>query len=640
MFTAKLYNKTGFNLVNIPDTPALLETAASSTKTVATMDILQLYFNPVIAIKAFEKDVMYADYLELIGDFDGTSKSAYYFIENYKMTSGDTVELNVSMEPWLTAGGLSKVQFLDGITNRHHVGYSEDVFGAFQEDDDIFVPSQPVEIVEEDRLFDPTKTAAYKTGSGYALVVLSGTDLNNAENYRYDVWESSDESDGKKGSMNFGGTFAEWMGGDRYNPETLLSTHRSFTGNPFVVTCALDDTAVNNIMAKLCNIYANGAGSVVNYMYLIPLQYATYLQNGVNNRMQNTVDFADISFKLPDARKGTGGVKNIRVYGGPENSEIFLSTASGAVKEIRIDHLALNEEEKPGDVIEYTTSVGAFADVRPGGGITYTFSEKTTPTSFMEGGKWMEMPSSVTSSDGINQARAQFEANRTLSNMEYGADAITDLNHGANKLIPYTGFHLLPHKYLTEGFKSAYGGIENRALANRYGVTQDGQAAYDLMDLNTASLLQGIKAGDEKSRTAYSRQMQLQNEMKQFNASVVLNGHVTGDIKSIPDTSCHEVIHYSKRLSGPDRAKFDTILTRYGYRHTQVLKNGGSTSTDILRNRQHYNYIQTKGVSVSCDTVPKSVRDSICDAFNTGVRIWHVKPSMANLITNPYAGGN
>lgn len=632
MFTAKLYNKTGFNLVNIPDSPTLLETAAESTKEVPTMDILQLYFNSVITIRAFEIDVMKADYLELSGRLtDDIIHKAYYYIDGYTMTSGDTVELSVVMEPWLTCGGIGHVKFLDGITNRHHVGRSDDEFGQYQEEDDIFVPSEPVDIVEVDRLFDPTNTTAYRDGSGYALVVLSSTDLTMAKNYKYDVWASADESGGKVGSMQYGGTFAEWGGGDRFNPEQLLSTHRTFCGNPFVVTVGKDDTAVNSIMEKVVDIFANGAGSVISYMYLIPLQYAGFLQNGVNDLMRNTVEFEEFEFEI-----NKNNIKNIRVYGGPENSEIFLSTASGVVKEIRIDHITASEEEVD-NVITFKSNISAFADVRPGGGITYEFQEKTTPSSIMEGGKWMEMTSAVTSADGINQARAQFEANRTLSNMSYGAEAMQGIDPGANKLIPYVGLHLVPHKYITEGAKSLYANFENTTMANRFGYTQNGRPALDVMDLNAGDLMSGIKAGDEKAMSAYTRQLQLQNEMSQFNAGVVLNGHVMGDIKSVPDTSCHEVIHYKKRLSARDRVKFDKILTMYGYRHTAPINS--LTNSNILGNREKFNFIQTKGVSISTTSnVPKSVRDRACEAFNSGVRIWHVKPDVNAYSNNPYHG--
>ena len=139
MWQARLYYDTGFNSINVPDSEATLVKASGNIRTFSTMDILQRYFLSKITIRAFEDDVINADYLKIY-DENNESKYAFYSINGYTMTSGDVVDLAVVMDPLLCCGGIENIDFLDGMTRRHHV--SKDVFGAYQEDDPLLIPTR------------------------------------------------------------------------------------------------------------------------------------------------------------------------------------------------------------------------------------------------------------------------------------------------------------------------------------------------------------------------------------------------------------------------------------------------------------------------------------------------------------------
>ena len=98
MWYVKMYMNTGFNLINVPDSPSLLEQKTS--KKFGVIDCLQRYFLPSITIRATEDQVIHGDFLKLY-DVDDPDKYAYYVINSYTMTSGDTVTLDVTMEPLL-----------------------------------------------------------------------------------------------------------------------------------------------------------------------------------------------------------------------------------------------------------------------------------------------------------------------------------------------------------------------------------------------------------------------------------------------------------------------------------------------------------------------------------------------------------
>lgn len=139
MWQARLYYDTGFNSINVPDSEATLVRASGNIRTFSTMDILQRYFLSKITIRAFEDDVINADYLKIY-DENNESKYAFYSINGYTMTSGDVVDLAVVMDPLLSCGGIENIDFLDGMTKRHHV--SDDTYGAYQEDDPLLIPTR------------------------------------------------------------------------------------------------------------------------------------------------------------------------------------------------------------------------------------------------------------------------------------------------------------------------------------------------------------------------------------------------------------------------------------------------------------------------------------------------------------------
>ena len=84
---------------------------------------------------------------------------------------------------------------------------------------------------------------------------------------------------------------------------------------------------------------------------------------------------------------------------------------------------------------------------------------------------------------------------------------------------------------------------------------------------------------------------------------------------------------YRSMISEDDVKRFDKIIDRFGVKKT------GPIEKDMLTSRLSFNYIDAAGVSVKCDTVPKSVRNELSSLFNGGVRIWHVRPEVD--VSNP-----
>lgn len=167
MFNVELFYNTGFDAINIPDSPNVLyndQIRRSSTSLgvkqfyFPAIDIFQIDFLTEVAIKVRnEDDVIGADYLCLYEDIpdSGTGgnlipahqKRAFYAICGYRMTSPDVAVLNIVQDALNTVGGVWAIDIVDGMTERHHVDAAQDQFGAYTEEDPLLVPLDELELL-------------------------------------------------------------------------------------------------------------------------------------------------------------------------------------------------------------------------------------------------------------------------------------------------------------------------------------------------------------------------------------------------------------------------------------------------------------------------------------------------------------
>lgn len=690
MFTATLYNNTGFNAFNVPDKPSLLESAASSKKSVPTMDILQLFFNDTIIIRAFEPDVMQADFLKLTREAEGSTPAmdAYYIIKSYNMTSGDTIELYVAMEPFLTAGGVDYIDFLDGTTSRHHT--DDNYLNKYTEDDPLLVPTYPIQISGYRNLFVTLTNGANLNLGGmrpYVLVCVTSMPLG---------WENA--QDGDMGiRLNIPNTdYTETDGSGNtvyctYNKAMSIPTASGGSGGSFAVnsnygsanskenvnpiagqyiTIASSPTGVNKIKACLANLAANGMLNLVQSVYYIPRKWVDKdydpTSGGVVTdwpddmiqilplgflRPIYTVDSLDANFVYKGVeRLGTGDddIHNGRALTGKYNALIYRATASGDSKTYNPEELdfaksSLEEYINPGDLNNVQFQVRGWSDVRPAGGVKFqvgtagsmqhykqgndyitVFAEYNNDV--IKGGTWAKASLAYNAADNYNLNKAVFDAQQQSSDLKADIASM----EGISKADAWSHSPIAANNMLFEGLAWAAGTIVD-AFTTRgvYASYEDGNGGMDLGS--------GVVAGDKRLTILANRQAEKSAELAQFNAQNISKPHFVGSAESDYDPDFNSLIVYKMTPHEKDIKKFDRILNQFGYKVSDVM------DKSYLTNRQNYNYIETKGVSVKCDTIPKSVRDSLADEFNGGVRIWHVKPDVAlydkynPIVTN---GGN
>ena len=160
MITVTGYYDTGYDIINIPDTPALLRNAAKRTKTFPALDVLNKRFLSTVKIKidpyAGEKDIDGIDFIELRDE--GDNSGVIYYVNTYSLTSKDVAVLSIVQDSFLTAGGVVGVSG-QMFVKRMHVKPNEDRFGRFCDDDELLCPNEPLQLVYGGDTTDITDTS-------------------------------------------------------------------------------------------------------------------------------------------------------------------------------------------------------------------------------------------------------------------------------------------------------------------------------------------------------------------------------------------------------------------------------------------------------------------------------------------------
>lgn len=150
-FSCRLYKSTGFNTINVPDKPSLLDSFSYVDTDV--IDVISTYNNSTIRVKLSQApDWQYYDYMRL-GSGSNIANRAYYAITGFRFTSPDVIEFSVVQDAWLTLGGLDgftngEINILSGTTRRHHIPKADDTYSDYNEDDEMLIPSDPIKVLK------------------------------------------------------------------------------------------------------------------------------------------------------------------------------------------------------------------------------------------------------------------------------------------------------------------------------------------------------------------------------------------------------------------------------------------------------------------------------------------------------------
>ena len=632
-----MYMNTGFNSINVPDSEATLERSATSYKDFPAIDCLQRYFLSNIIIRAFEDDVINGDYIKLWDD-DNPTRFAFYSISGFTMTSGDTVDLSITMDPLLTCGGIDNIDFLDGMVSRRNLADGEE---TPTEDDPYLVP-QKLTLVPVGEYFGAYASQSHQYGE-QLLMVRSLYDItgNNTLKIAQDVTDVTITNDKFTGSLvstpvlRNESTFDET---EIYFDDADLKVSDGTIYQVFN-TGGYSQLDRGQMMSNIKKLIEFGRTDVILNMYYIPSCFAEYISPNTSGaliqmmiRRYETVNNGDAYFNSIVAKRipenaYTYKAHNDRVYIGKHFAYVFTVRDSG-------DSVTINPEDIMYDSASSLPTIAISVDPRANGKVTYypltrnvyggeneliqPYDQRALPPKHVSSRGWANAECFVNGASGIRLKADQFELNDKLATESVELDLAAKFNEGDYGwgALKYVNIKNRINKYIQGDYLGDVADVESMAgLAGRHGEAE----RLEYGDL--------YSRGNEYAKSMYTRSTDRMKEQQQLiQASIP---QVTTISKGSDDTlvTTTALSVYRSMISEDDLKRFDKIIDRFGVKKT------GPIEKDMLTSRLSFNYIDAAGVSIKCDTVPKSVRNELSSLFNGGVRIWHVRPEVD--ISNP-----
>ena len=637
-YTATLYKNTGFNTVDIPDSPALVKSFASVSAS-ALYEKQNAPLDRVRIQKPFN-DIKNCDYLEL--------GNMFYFITDIKMLNDNVCELGIIEDSLTSLGGASQLKFIDGWCERKHVT-SDNLFENIIPEN--FTPKEPLEL----------KTFGIVADYDDAVVLLASTVDLTAD------WTAADVYVGQASGDDYQVTVPSLPGA---SAETKIYINTGVQSSVYgsVLTATLPGYGLYNyndssVKANVKKLRALGLETVLIGCYKIPLAYIT----SINDVIKTAPDFDDfvfcakISMTYNDLSVFTAldapGTTLEYGYGNytPANKKVFAQyndvtvfSTSGDINNYKVcDLRKVNFTTAETDDIYFAM----FANGAPGGSpfIRPKYFEKEAVNSgnlfnnAVRGSTWANCPLVLEGASGSDLIQAKGTLSQQASQMSW--DAAT---YNINEKFAYSlGAKAVRGLDVTAGATSLIGNNGNMTK-NRLANQQDFSNLYGQVDAGTGIFGNIFNAYADLATSdpnAMKRNLEmLANEIMNQKLAYELSLNIVApDIKFTQDVNIqlflgNSFFAYALRLSDTDLERFDKYLTLYGYATSEPL------TTSCFSGRVNYNFVQASGVSIegtSSVTYSENnnrIRRILAAAqLNQGVRIWHTAPTTAKRFTNPIA---
>lgn len=615
MYTVRCFYNTGFNAINVPDSPALL--ASFTYRDFPSIDLLQARELSEITIRAAYADIKDADYC-YIQNTNDTTDFVFYSIDNVVMTSQDVCTLTLTIDYLNTAGGIAQLEILDGITDRHHIAKTDDTYGKYTEEDPLLIPSKPLKL--------ETGTQAYPSTSSSDLVIAESTSSLTQ------MGETADEPKAVKAIYYESGTEESSV----TIPDTAPLEADGFSSFAMIVNGVQKKisssgtglyvikgtgTQGNHSSKGISALRRLGCENAILNAYVIPTNFLwqsgpTYFTDNtekadgtagatVSNEHINTitgVGIDQLTSELPFVYDAT--VKNNRVLYGNLNRYGIIAIGSGNSAEFNPEEIYHTGDAYP--------TLKIYADPRPSGNPFFRFKylHNSDAQPFMNcitGMKWQNAPLVYQDRSGSELDAIRLESQQNIARDKFSVG-------GGSYIRELEG----------QGASIATG----RPTGSTIAASIVGQGVSDYLGST-----RGMSAGEQAFTNAVlnplaARKRAFQQELAMQDIDLGLR-NVVAPVVSFPRTDGirdyvgNTCLIYRYRPDATDLAKLDKMLTMYGYRDTAPL------TAAMLSNRSKFNYVKASGVSVKIANKPKWIRDGVASMFSTGLRIWHVAPDTA-----------
>lgn len=645
-YSVTLYKNSGYNVINIPDTPARLA-ADATLQTLPSINILQNRRLNQVLVACENADAEQADYIK-IGNM-------YYAITDFKMQSTTTCLFQIVEKPLLSVGGVSKstggaeanFDILDGITSRCTV--KDDSWGAYTSEDPLTAPQEPLQLQTE--WLGETTGRNFENIGGDPIFVETTVNLPlqaaGPEGCFATVYKDEETQETVTVPETVGLPYVEGVGPQKTDFSFAGATKSNGTAvNIKNDLYTSDDTTISagmTVQAGMNAIRSLGqeSGSIIN-QWTIPTKFIESISvrhpgalshiEVIDNEETTVYDGTDQVVTTITGRESIlasnispdyAAVKNKRVLYGDYNKYGMITCAGNSA------------EFKPEDLGgESAPSVSYKVDPRPKGKPYYRFTTINGSTEFwrnaLAGSEWENVPLIYQGASGSALTRLNFDNERAIKSLQKQQ---------------YDDNYLLRQAQNVAGFADSAvgavtGGMTGTALNRQAGsLTNSQQAqfsgAMSQMDTGVGGMFSSLV---NIGATAVQQQQygqiyaaQKANELSSLYQSTTVYAPTVNfpyNADTLRDIEGNGVLIYKYHMSTNDTKRVDKLLTMYGYKTAEPL------TLENFQRRQKFDYVACSNVTVTGD-YPKWLLDDIADELKNGIRIWHTKPDSAAYDNNP-----
>lgn len=618
MYNVICYKNTGFNAVNIPDSPELLEQMDSQT--FPALDILQDKGLKSVSIKATYEQAKNIDYCK-IGD-------SFYSVGTVVMTSADVAVLPLTYDALTTNGGASKIEYLDGLTERHTV--ADDTMFKYTQADEYTAPREVLQLVYGGMEFKETNSSRVLVESTIDLLALGNQFDDKGEFKGKGLGFTSTGDFTASGTEDKVTVVVPYTEGVPSETTYVIGDGSTIKSPSTKIYCLKDNVRTYDAIKRgLAAVRALGVESAIINQFTYPDNFVgMVLETGSDNVGTGAVDtltgedetkITDIKFDQYEE----DNIKNNRVLYG-EYNKYGLLTASGSKGEYLPEQIA-----DPGDA---SPSIRVIIDPRPDGKPYFRFLKYCGDQSLggfwiacLPGLQWQNVPLVYSKASGSYLNETQFDQSVNIKSSEYantfrqgysGLATKGGLFGVAQQAIADSAIHIgeLAQGYLNWANPSNnFAGSPIDAIGTYNSYTDDWTGQQYMADQ--------YQMGREKELQQYAigQSAVAPSVAFPFNANVVRDFIGNG------------VFIYRYKYTDNDAKRVDKILTMYGYKDTVALTAG------LFNNRENFDYVRASGVSVG-GNITMWEKSIIAEQLNAGVRVWHVKPDVKYYTNNPIRG--
>lgn len=571
--TVRCYYNTGLTVSNCLDSYLSLDTLGFNYRNFPNVAIKQDRGLINIRLSTSYENIKDADYCRI--------NNVCYWVTSVVMLNDNVADVQLQQD-YLTTVGVSNFDIVAGWCKRRCVTDDTPFSNVIDE------PFNPQNILE----VDFGSEIKPSTGSENSLqIVVATVDLLNLDKLA-DAYKEN--------------TFGEHvlvpklpiLGSN--NTTYVMNIDGTEKSADIPATCAYNalNSTVRDAMGQLRSL---GIESAIVQSYNLPANYCGGV-SASDTKFASIKGIHEIKPSSLSPMYNKGIYKNNKVYSGQFQRFVIGSKITGINKEFRPEDVAenvLSDLYSVTWVLDSNPMYNGYPILRPA---NYHGSKNSFYIAAVNGAQWLNAPISYNGVSGQDLLIRGWEQ-QTASTILNG---------------------LLPS--FAQNINSGYNYYNNNAVANNIN-----SAAYwgDLSDIGVKTVNTPIQPVNfSVPRITNMVFGQMSNNMALTNSLTVRPDVQFSVIPTLQNYVGNYFIEYRYKLSDSDMSRFDDFLTQFGYAVDEPL------TKDCFSGRTNFNYIVADSVNIK-SSAPLYLREGVINQLQSGVRIWHTKPSRDKLLNNP-----